>query len=75
MRAILRIMARFAKNEEGPTAVEYAVLLALIVSVCMAAIYLLGQNSNTTFGKVGSAIQATSGSGSGGSGGGPTFAP
>jgi pilus assembly protein Flp/PilA len=40
---------RFWQDEQGPTAVEYAVMLALIVVVCMAAITTLGQNANTKF--------------------------
>ena len=39
----------FCKREDGPTAVEYAVMLALIIVVCLAAITTLGQNANSTF--------------------------
>ena len=39
----------FLKNEDGPTAVEYAVMLALIIVVCIAAITTLGGNVNNTF--------------------------
>jgi pilus assembly protein Flp/PilA len=42
-------MRTFLQSEEGPTAVEYAVMLALIVVVCIAAITALGQNSNKVF--------------------------
>src|SRR5262249_39647483 len=42
----------FLKKEEGPTAVEYAVMLALIIVVCMAAIQTLGQNAKSTFSNV-----------------------
>jgi pilus assembly protein Flp/PilA len=41
----------FLRNDDGPTAVEYAVMLALIVVVCIAAISLLGTNANNTFNK------------------------
>ena len=44
---------RFLKNEDGPTAVEYAVMLALIIVVCITAITTLG--SNAIFGRVGGA--------------------
>jgi pilus assembly protein Flp/PilA len=44
-------------SEDGPTAVEYAVMLALIVVVCIAAITTLGSNANSTFSFVGSSIQ------------------
>ncbi|QVL34189.1 Flp family type IVb pilin [Telmatocola sphagniphila] len=42
-------LVRFLKKEDGPTAVEYAVMLALIVVVCIAAITTLGKNANSTF--------------------------
>jgi pilus assembly protein Flp/PilA len=50
----------FLKREDGPTAVEYAVMLALIIVVCIAAITTLGNNANTTFTTVGGAIGAAS---------------
>ena len=40
---------RFFRNEEGPTAVEYAVMLALIVVVCLTAIRAVGANAKNTF--------------------------
>jgi len=40
---------RFLVSEDGPTAVEYAVMLALIVVVCLVAIGQIGTNANTTF--------------------------
>jgi len=48
------------KSEDGPTAVEYAVMLALIIVVCLAAITTLGQNANSTFLGVGNAIGSSS---------------
>ena len=42
----------FLKREDGPTAVEYAVMLALIVVVCIAAISTLGSNASNTFNNV-----------------------
>lgn len=42
-------IGEFLRNEDGPTAVEYAVMLALIIVVCIAAVRTLGQNSNATF--------------------------
>jgi pilus assembly protein Flp/PilA len=62
MRAITKSFVEFIKKEDGPTAVEYAVMLALIVVVCIAAITSLGQNANSTFSFVGSAIKPTGGS-------------
>jgi pilus assembly protein Flp/PilA len=39
----------FYRREDGPTAVEYAVMLALIIAVCMGTISVLGANTNSTF--------------------------
>jgi pilus assembly protein Flp/PilA len=44
--------ARFAVQEDGPTAVEYAILLALIIVVCFAAISTLGSNVDETMEQV-----------------------
>jgi pilus assembly protein Flp/PilA len=51
-RVLLKKTVRFLKKEDGPTAVEYAVMLALIIVVCIAAITTLGSNANQTFGNV-----------------------
>ena len=42
----------FLSAEDGPTAVEYAVMLALIIVVCIAAISTLGSNASNTFSNV-----------------------
>ena len=52
MRRLLRHLTDFAHREDGPTAVEYAVMLALIIVVCIAAITTLGNNAKTTFSNV-----------------------
>jgi pilus assembly protein Flp/PilA len=52
----------FLKKEDGPTAVEYAVMLALIIVVCLVAIQILGKNANSVFGEVGASIGAVAGS-------------
>jgi pilus assembly protein Flp/PilA len=52
MRKLCAAVVRFIKKEDGPTAVEYAVMLALIVVVCLGAITTLGQNANNTFSNV-----------------------
>jgi pilus assembly protein Flp/PilA len=57
MKATLKNIVNFLKREDGPTAVEYAVMLALIVVVCIAAITAIGGASNQTFSSVGSAIK------------------
>jgi len=60
MRSFVNCVKNFLQAEDGPTAVEYAVMLALIIVVCIAAITTLGQNANSTFGTVGTAIGTTS---------------
>ena len=50
----------FLASEDGPTAVEYAVMLALIVVVCIAAISTLGSNASNTFSYVGNKVNTTS---------------
>jgi pilus assembly protein Flp/PilA len=49
MRSLSKLLGKFLKDEEGPTAVEYAVMLALIIMICFAAIATLGQQTNSTF--------------------------
>jgi pilus assembly protein Flp/PilA len=52
MKAFAKTILRFFADEDGPTAVEYAVMLALIIMVCLAAITSVGSNASTTFNKV-----------------------
>ena len=60
LQSLRRVLVNFFKKEDGPTAVEYAVMLALINVVCIAAITALGTNANATFTSVGNSIGATS---------------
>ena len=50
----------FLKREDGPTAVEYAVMLALIIVVCIGAITTLGQRANSTFNTIDNSFPAAS---------------
>jgi pilus assembly protein Flp/PilA len=59
MVKIRKWVAKFLQREDGPTAVEYAVMLALIIVVCIAAISLVGSNANATFNTVGSQLGST----------------
>ena len=59
-KALQRFVVNFIQAEDGPTAVEYAVMLALIIVVCIAAITTRGQNANTTFTTVGNAVGGAS---------------
>jgi pilus assembly protein Flp/PilA len=60
MRQFANSVVRFLQAEDGPTAVEYAVMLALIIVVCISAITALGSNANNTFSYVGTQIGGTS---------------
>ena len=59
MRKFFDGVVSFLKNEDGPTAVEYAVMLALIIVVCITAITALGNNASTTFSYVGTQVGKT----------------
>ena len=49
MRQLSQAVVNFVKREDGPTAVEYAVMLSLIIVVCLVAITALGKNASATF--------------------------
>jgi pilus assembly protein Flp/PilA len=49
MRSWCDSFKRFLALEDGPTAVEYAVMLALIIVVCITAITTMGSSANKTF--------------------------
>ncbi|MCE9547783.1 MAG: Flp family type IVb pilin [Planctomycetia bacterium] len=57
MKTFAKKMQQFLVSEDGPTAVEYAVMLALIVIVCLTAITSLGTNANATFTKIAASIK------------------
>jgi pilus assembly protein Flp/PilA len=56
MRRLAQHLVHFLRSEDGPTTVEYAVMLALIIVVCIASISLLGSNANNTYKVVGSSL-------------------
>ena len=49
MKKFSKSVKQFLVSEDGPPAVEYAVMLALIVIVCLTAIQAIGTNANTKF--------------------------
>jgi pilus assembly protein Flp/PilA len=49
-------VVNFLKREDGPTAVEYAVMLALIIVVCITAITSLGTSAKGTFNSVANTV-------------------
>jgi len=59
MSNLVNKVQRFLVSEDGPTAVEYAVMLALIVIVCLTAINSIGTNANTTFDNVGKSLKGS----------------
>ena len=58
MSPVFQSVKRFLVSEDGPTAVEYAVMLALIIIVCMTAITAVGNSAKGTFENVDSKLQA-----------------
>jgi pilus assembly protein Flp/PilA len=60
MQRLSRCALSFLRNEDGPTGVEYAVMLALIVVVCLTSIAGMGSNANKTFTRVGTAANVGS---------------
>ena len=60
MKTLAHQIRRFLKSEDGPTAVEYAVMLALIIVVCLVAITSLGTQANGTFSNVASSLSGAS---------------
>ena len=59
MKSLQRGFLSFLADEDGPTAVEYAVMLALIIVVCIGAVTTLGLNANNTFSFVAGAVAPT----------------
>ncbi len=55
---------RFLKDESGPTAVEYAVMLALLIIAMFQTIRVLGEGTNSTFERTNTELAKMSGSGS-----------
>ena len=60
MQMFLNRVKRFLASEDGPTAVEYAVMLALIIVVCLTAISAIGDNASSTFQTIADSIGTAS---------------
>jgi pilus assembly protein Flp/PilA len=56
MKELITRTKNFLRSEDGPTATEYAVMLALIIVACLAAITTLSDKVQTTFTNVASAL-------------------
>jgi pilus assembly protein Flp/PilA len=59
MKKMFKKFKSFLMDEEGATAVEYAIMVALIAIVVIATVTLVGKRANSTFNKVQSALQST----------------
>ncbi len=56
MTGFMQIVKNLLVSEDGPTATEYAVMLALIIVVCMAAITGIGNTISGIFSAVDSSL-------------------
>ena len=56
----IQSVASFLRREDGPTSVEYGVMLALIIAVCVGAITTVGKNANTMFTSLSTTMSASS---------------
>ena len=58
---MIRFVSKFVRDESGVTAMEYGMIAALIAVVILGVLGTLGQNLNTTFGKIQSAVAKANG--------------
>jgi pilus assembly protein Flp/PilA len=56
MKSFAAKLRRFLSSEDGPTAVEYAVMLSLIILVCLSAVSTIGQKTNSVFSKMANSL-------------------
>jgi pilus assembly protein Flp/PilA len=61
MHKLNRWLSEFAKSEDGPTAVEYAIMLGLILMTVFGSVTSFGSTTNNSFTRSGNATR-TSGS-------------
>lgn len=59
MKSFKENLVKFLRSEDGPTAVEYAVMVALIIVVAIGAVTLLGQKTSSTFSDVSTKISGS----------------
>ena len=58
MSSLASKVCRFLTSEDGPTAVEYAVMLALILVACISIVTTLGTTVSGTFSSVNSTLSS-----------------
>jgi pilus assembly protein Flp/PilA len=63
MKSRIGKIIRFLKTADGPTAVEYGVILALIFLVCISAVVMLGKSTQSSFQHSSDQIQSSFGQG------------
>jgi len=56
MKSIILNFRQFLAKEDGPTAVEYAVMLSLIIIVCIGAVTTIGNNASSVFSKAANSL-------------------
>jgi pilus assembly protein Flp/PilA len=56
MQRVIQQTARFVRAEDGPTAVEYAVMLALVIATCMVAVKSFGGSVDASFTRTANSI-------------------
>ena len=56
-RPTLFALARFLRDDDGATLVEYVLIVALIAVVCVGAVALLGTSANTKLNSAAAALQ------------------
>ena len=49
MKLLRKLIATFLRAEDGPTAVEYAIMAAAVIGVCILAITQLGATTNSVY--------------------------
>jgi pilus assembly protein Flp/PilA len=59
LTSLVAPLSNFVRDEDGPTAVEYAVMLALVIVVCFTTIAVVGTNTNNTFSYVNKRVGST----------------
>jgi len=57
MKSFINHLRQFLVSEDGPTAVEYAVMLSLIILVCLTAITTIGTNASSVFSNIANSLQ------------------
>lgn len=61
MKGLAQKVHRFLVSEDGPTAVEYAVMLALIIIVCLTAISAVGTQTSAQFNNIATEVGGAGG--------------